>query len=779
MGTDLRSLGFAGALALCSLMAVAGASAQGSAEDDSRIEVDPGSPSGASIAPGDEPPAFGAEASSIASTDPEEGTASLSRSVVTRQQMQERQARSAPEALRFEPGVSIQQTAHAQASPYVRGMTGQRVLHAFDGIRLNHGIYRRGPNQYFFTVDAHTLGRLEVVRGSASTRFGTDALGGAILASPREPYIDRLERGLSFHPRAYFRLASADRELGGRLELELNLGPRTALLAGAGYRDLGLLRTGGPTDHRVRPSSCDDPDALVGPRRGECAPWVPRFAEETEAPDPRDRDRWRTQLGTGFREATYDARLVHQLDDRLRLIAAVYGYQQMDAPRTDRCPAPEAPLSECLRIEAQGRSLAYLSLRGSAGAPMQELELTAAYQLHQEHRVLDRPRSNLRFDHQDRVGSLSLSLRAATAPLQTALGPLILRYGAEAARDGVRSSSQQRFTDLGLSLEASRGQYLDGSLYATLGAHAEAELSPWSWLRLRAGGRVGLVGVRAPGDPESGSASLRANYPATIGRVGIELRPSAETSILLNLDQGFRAPNLDDLSARQEVGPGFQFENAALREERTSTYELGLEARWAPLEISAWAFATLLDDAIQRAPRGLERCPPSTPACLASRTRFQLINADDRSVILGAEGGATLRLGESLLARATLSYAWGEGPSPIEGVRERVPLSRIPPLGGALEGRWRDLGTGLYAAFALRFAWAQSRLAPVDLSDPRIPIGGTPGYALIDLRLGWRWGSRLAIHAALENLLDSPWRTHGSSLGGAGRGGILSLEGGF
>ena len=77
--------------------------------------------------------------------------------------------RSAPDALRGVPGVSVQQTSHGQASPYVRGLTGQRVVHLFDGIRLNTGIYRQGPNQYFFTVVSATLERLEVVRGSAST----------------------------------------------------------------------------------------------------------------------------------------------------------------------------------------------------------------------------------------------------------------------------------------------------------------------------------------------------------------------------------------------------------------------------------------------------------------------------------------------------------------------------------------------------------------------------------------------------------------------------------
>src|SRR5690606_1230083 len=109
--------------------------------------------------------------------------------------------RSAPDALRSVPGVSVQQTGHGQASPYVRGLTGQQIVHLFDGIRLNNGLYRQGPNQYFFTVDWQSLERIEVVRGSASTRWGSDALGGAILAVPRERLPDPQMDGLHFEPR--------------------------------------------------------------------------------------------------------------------------------------------------------------------------------------------------------------------------------------------------------------------------------------------------------------------------------------------------------------------------------------------------------------------------------------------------------------------------------------------------------------------------------------------------------------------------------------------------
>ena len=74
----------------------------------------------------EEEPTLGVEAS----VEPERED--RARDTVTREELEERIPRSAPDALREIPGVSVQQTAHGQASPYVRGLTGQEVVHLFD-----------------------------------------------------------------------------------------------------------------------------------------------------------------------------------------------------------------------------------------------------------------------------------------------------------------------------------------------------------------------------------------------------------------------------------------------------------------------------------------------------------------------------------------------------------------------------------------------------------------------------------------------------------------------
>ncbi len=724
---------------------------------------------------------FGAEAevpSTPEGTDEE--VEAESGNVVERTQLQERQPRSAPDALRWEPGVSIQQTSHAQASPYVRGLTGQRVAHYFDGIRLNHGIYRQGPNQYFFTVDSRILQRLSVVRGSASVRYGADAIGGAIEAEPVGPLLERGAGTLRLRPRLQLRGRSADSERGGRLSVEGQWGRDTAWLLGAGYRKVGLLESGGVVEHLT-----PVPDELAT-TRGDVVPWVPRFAEEREFPSWRDRDRWRTQLGTGFGEWTWDGRLEHRLARRLKLVAASYGYMQRDAPRTDKCPPPEAPLDECLRFPRQDRFLSYVQLRGAPG-PFRALRLSLAWQRHVEARRQERPRSRVLLSGADRVDTVGVDLDATTRwSARSPIGRWRLRYGADAYLDKVRSEESMTFTDVDVRLDLPRGQYLDGSSYATLGAWLEGQWRPWRRLTIRAGGRAALVDVRAPGDPDSGSAAVERRFPIVVGRAGAVLEMGRGWRIHVQADQGYRAPNLDDLTGRQQTGPGFQFENPSLRPERAWTFELGVRRRGERVDVQLWGFATRIDDAIQRVVRETADCPPQTPACGASRNPFQLVNLAGEAWLLGAEGALDWRPVRGLALRATVSWAWGEGPNPGGRIvdpallgAERLPLSRVPPLHGTLEARYRDASSGLWGGAGLQWALAQRRLAVSDRSDPRIPAGGTPGYAVMELRGGWRWGERLAASLVVENIWDEAWRSHGSSILGPGLGIVANLEGGF
>jgi len=698
----------------------------------------------------------------VAPRRPQPSERGRSGSIVTREELEQKLPRSAPDALQGEPGVYLQQTAHGQGSPYLRGLTGQQTVMFFDGVRLNNSTFRQGPNQYFFTIDARTIQQLEVVRGSASTRYGSDALGGALLSTPVEPKleVDPSGRRWVVHPRVLTRFTTADAEKGGRAQLALSYRGRLGIMVGAGYRDVGQLRSGG---------------RVISPSTGQTQKVPPVF----EADD-------RTQRGTGFRELTSDARVVWQPRSKTRFTLGYYDYRQFDVPRTDKCPPPTAPEDECLRYLQQFRTLGYGAFEGFALHPAAEqLRVTLSYQNQHERRELQRGSPSPTEVHgEDDVHTVGTALQVATRDF--ALAPWVslqTRYGTDAYLDLIDSEGWLYFEDVGIRSDLSRGQYLDGGRYLTSGLWGETAATFFDVLRVRGGGRGALVHARADGDPETASAPIDRTWGTAVGNAGLSVQAVPWLSFHANLDQGFRAPNMDDLTSRQQTGPGFQFENPDLDPERSLSTESGFSIDHPWVELQGWVYQTRIRGLIARAPRTAEQCPEGEMGCGASQTRFQLVNLDGFAFVRGAEADLRLYLPWDLRLRGTVSYAWGEGPNPVAaespGEPRRLPLSRVPPLNGLAEAGWRGGSTGLYAFAALRWARAQTRLALADQADVRIPIGGTPGYVVVDLRAGYRLDPYLLLAVVFENVGDAAYRNHGSSVNGPGRGVSMQLEFGF
>lgn len=698
-------------------------------------------------------------------------------------ELRETLPRSAPDALRYEPGVYVQQTAHAQASPFVRGRTGQQVLLLFDGIRLNNSTFRQGPNQYFFTVDARSVHSIEVIRGGASTAFGSDAIAGVVHARPIEPQGragetlglgfggkddggDPKPQTFSMRPRVFTRGASADSDFGFRLAVEAQYTNKARFFGGFGSRRAGELRAGGP---------------VCSPGTTSCVVGSPE-----QALVPRFRDDGRTQRGTGFRELTGDARLVFEPAPGQRVIAAAYLYRQFDAPRTDQCPPALASVRECLKLDEQFRTLAYVSYRGRGPAFAQKLEATLSFQRQHERRTRDRPQSFIQNIGRDSVSTWGALVRAQSATFSPASWlKAEVKYGADSYFDTVESAAWLVFTDNETTIAESRGQHIDGSTYTQTGAYADIEVKIADRVGVRTGARGGFARAVAASDPQTASLPVDATFPVVVGHGGVDVRIVEGWSVTANIDRSFRAPNLDDLTSRQQTGPGFQIENSKLEPEMATTLEVGTQVSLPFLEADVWVYQSILEAAIQRRVANIQDCPPETPSCAASASRYKLVNLSGPAVVTGGEASLKAWLPFGLEGRASVSYAFGEGPNPQPKPEDPaiayepvVPLSRIPPLNGSLEMRVA-LPFGAYLGTGIRWATTQDRLAISDRSDARIPKGGTPGFVVWDARAGIRMKNRLLLSMVLENLTDAAYRYHGSSVNGPERSITVGLEGGL
>lgn len=675
---------------------------------------------------------------------------------VSAKQVRERVARSTPEALGDEVGAYVQQTAHGQGSVYLRGRTGRHTLLMVDGFRLNHALFRQGPNQYLFTIDPLSIERIEVLRGGGAVSLGANALAGAVLVSGTRPQVDSTLQGLHGSAALSALYASADLSRGLRAEGQAQLGSSWGLYLSGGWLKREPLEAAG-----ALPIPDGTPDVLVLEKK------VPRFEEDG-----------RIQMGTGYRALSGDVVSRLKLSEGEWLVAARL-YRQFDTPRTDQCPPPEAPSTWCLNYDEQFRTHVYSTLSMSPRSGVADsIWLGLSFQRQHERRSNDR--ENYLHVGRDAVNVFEARARARSTLWRGGGGDLQLRYGVDGTVERVTSKAWDTLVRSEITRERSRGQYLDGSQYVRGEGWSQLVWRSDSF-SLRGGARATYTAAEAPADPESDTLGISRDWRGLALGGGAAWTFARGLTLLLNIEEGFAPPNLDDLTARQLTGQGYQIENPQLDSERALTYELGFRGerdwRWfggkrGALSVENWVFVMQLKDGIERRDAS---CPPSERSCVAARvsTPFTLVNLSGDAWMYGFEHQLSLHLPASITLSEHIAYAHGEGPSPLPSEAGQTrPLSRVPPLNGSARIRWDSPERVFYAQLGVRWALAQSRLSFGDEIDHRIPYGGTPAYHVYHAQLGVR-ASGWELNLALENLSDEVYRIHGSSVNGAGRGASL------
>lgn len=645
-------------------------------------------------------------------------------SVVDAEQLWQRAPRNVPEALHLAPGVSMQQTNYGGGSAYIRGRTGQQTLILVDGFRLNTSIMRSGPNQYLNTVDAYTLNRAEVLRGSGAVLYGSDAIGGVMNLVTVDPGDGPADAAV------HLRAASADRSGAVRGEGDGAIGP-VRVRGGVSARHFDDVRGAGPMALAEVPSYDGD-----------------------------------TQLFTGYDDLAGDVKARTTVGTSGELVAAAFAFRQFDAPRTDKC-SPD-PL-ECRWFDEQFYDLGYLRYTGGAGR-LRDVEIgTAVARTHERRRRVRTSRDAV--EHElDRVFTLALTGRASlpTWKLGTE-GKLRLSFGAEAYRDTLASEATDEVLSTGDMTDRVRGKYIDGSSYLSGAAFGFGELVVDRSLSFTAGLRLAGVRANVAADPEGGTDAFTQTSVVPVASVGARVRVADGLYLIGNVNQGFRAPNLDDLTARSSEGPGYQLPNAELDPEESVSFEAGVAVRRSRIYAVVYAYETFVDGAITR---DATECPTGlADQCGDADNVFVLVNADE-SRAQGIEASMSLVLPEGLSIFATTT--WTRSTRYSAGM-EPEPESKIPPLHG-LTGVRFDFGTYFVESIAY-WAVRQERLSPADVADARIPEGGTPAYGVVDVRVGALFAKRFRATLAIGNLTDTRYRVHGSGVDGAGFGVIASLSG--
>ena len=129
-----------------------------------------------------------------------------------------REKKLVTDALDVEVGVYLQQTTPGQGAAIIRGLKGSSILHLVDGVRLNNAIFRSAPTQYFALVPTSAVERIEILRRTPASLYGSDAVGGVVQLVTRVPRFDSAETGYRGEVYAAYDSAELGRMLSGTLD---------------------------------------------------------------------------------------------------------------------------------------------------------------------------------------------------------------------------------------------------------------------------------------------------------------------------------------------------------------------------------------------------------------------------------------------------------------------------------------------------------------------------------------------------------------------------------
>lgn len=644
--------------------------------------------------------------------------------LLSAKQLQERQVRSLPEALKEVPGVLVQKTSNAQGSPYIRGFTGFRNLALIDGIRFNNSTFRDGPNQYWNTIDSYAIDRIELVPGQGSVLYGSDAIGGTLNLFTKSSNFRNEEAGFFFHGLTAYRGSTAEESNMYRQEFQAGQGGSWGLHLGASLKSFGDVHAAGIGD----------------------------------------------QPETDYDEWAYDMRLDVALDANWTLTAVHQQLRQNDAWRTHQTVKGiswqgTTVGSDLKRAYDQERTLSYVRLEGSdldnllgfidgAGFTV-SLQSSDEY----EHRI--RSRASNRVDYtQVEVRTLGLDLQLFS---DTAFGRFT--YGVDYYRDSVNTGSQRYRLNGDFVSTGVQGPVGDDSTYDLLGAFLNYEVDLGSRVHLFLGARetYARADIGKFSDPTTPQAidsysDEWTNFSAS-GRIVVDLDSKDRFKVFAGVAQGFRAPNLSDLSRLDTARSGEQ-ETAApgLDPEQFINFEIGLKADTKHFSGSLSYFYTVIDDMIVRRPTGEGSGTPLDPYIVSKAN-------GGSGHVQGIELAGEIRFDDNWSIFGHLT--WTEGLA--EQYRTSAPviqedyLSRVVPWMGRAGIRWQSNDRRVWAELV---SLSHSQYDNYNVGDKgdtqRMPPGGNPSFNMVTLRGGWQITPNVGVTLALENLLDEEYRYTGS-----------------
>ncbi|MDA7602443.1 TonB-dependent receptor [Flavobacteriaceae bacterium] len=687
---------------------------------------------------------------------------------------------SGAELLELSPGVRVQKSQGGGGSPIIRGFEANRVLIVVDGVRMNNAIYRSGHLQNSITIDPNNIERAEVIFGSSSVGYGSDALGGVIHYYTKSPILKGSEKIKSSFTSNY---TSANQGLSNNFITNYsseNWGSITSL----SISKFGDIKMGETRDH--------------GFDEWGLTPLYSENSRYSYYSQPSTNSNENVQKNTGYSQVDLFQKFLIKLGDTNLLNINIQFSESSDIDRFDQLSITKGnslKFSEWY-YGPQKRLLISPSLKIFPNRKfMKKGVITFGFQNINESRI-KRKFNALNRSHQIE----DLQVFSLNGDFDTSLNDAhSISYGVEStynynyskAYDQIIEIQGDKITGLSKKFAIPTRYPSNGSSYTSFASYVN-----WSWnmsefFTFNIGTRLTFTGLKASWNdiisvnPQLSEVNL--NSEALTTTVSIKLRPSKRVQINTVLSSGFRNPNIDDIGKIRENNGLLVVPNTFLKPEYAYNLDLGIDFRSLNNRnyISLRGFSTIISRHIGR-DEYVVYSDITTPDLSTV-----IYNGEEVTTISNKNLGNRFIHGFSIdgFSRINNNLKFDYGITYTEGDKNETygPLPSISPLFGSIALSYSKRGLNLKAMYKFSEAKSPGEYSfggedgldetPFTInSEGLLNYLGTPKWSDLSIYGSKNISSTVTLRIGLTNVFDTHYRTFASGISAPGRSFQLGLN---
>ena len=648
--------------------------------------------------------------------------------------------------------LAVQKSQQGGGSPVIRGFESSRILLLVDGIRMNNLIFRSGHLQNIITIDENMLENVDVLFGSSSTAYGSDALGGAINLQTKNAKLLSNINTKKFNTNVISRYSTVNNEKSSAFDFGFS-GKKWATLTSFSYNEFGDLKMGSQKNKK---------NDLFGLRN--------QYIETVNGVDVIvNNNNPLIQKFSGYKQYNAMQKIIYSPNNTINHSLNLQFSTTSDIPRYDRLTDIKGNQLKTAtwNYGPQKRILAAYKFTKQNAFLNSDLSINTHYQNVEESRVtrdFGKPNETSRLE--------KVNVYGVNVDLKTKLGKADFLYGIDAFYDDLQSTANNRNILNNTNSKAST-RYPDGKNYTYKGDIFATYLSKLTTkTSFNIGARAGfnnlysdIVDNSVLKLPYTSVSQKNITYSAA---TGIVTKASNYLNLIVNLSTGFRAPNIDDLSKIFESDASKNLlivPNSNLKPEKTITADVSAVLFNNNIfELKNTFFYTKLLDAIQTDNFLLNgQSQVIFDGKLSNVVANQ--NADEADIV-GFSSALKSQLSKYFAIYGTYNFTQGR----LQSKSGTVPLDHIPPfygkLGVTFDNKW--VTVDLFMLYNGKKALKDYSKSGED-NLQYAPANGIPSWETYNIKGALRVVKNLDLFTGLENILDIQYRTFASGINGAGK----------